>query len=162
MLTERFQINDSRRLSSEFLEAKRNEINGLKSRGTWRAVHVDAVPKNANIIGGRFVCEIKNFGTEKAKAKARYIGQGFGDEMKSFIVHNSPHLRQSSLKVLVSMAAVMKYRIASLDFIQAYLQSLYSISRKIYVKPKLEDLELLEVGPDMLLELLKPLYGICD
>eukprot|EP00171_Calliarthron_tuberculosum_P004827 IDg4827t1 len=34
------------------------------------ACHVNDVPKNANIIGGRFVCEIKNFGTDNAKAKA--------------------------------------------------------------------------------------------
>eukprot|EP00171_Calliarthron_tuberculosum_P023427 IDg23427t1 len=60
------------------------------------------------------------------------------------------------------MAAVMKYRIASLDIVQAYLQSSYKLSQKIYVKPKLEDLEILEIGPDIYLELLKPLYGICD
>lgn len=71
MITERFQINDGRKLSPEFQNAKRTEISGLKSRGTWRAVHIREVPRNANIIGGRFVCEIKNFGTDKEKSKAR-------------------------------------------------------------------------------------------
>eukprot|EP00171_Calliarthron_tuberculosum_P023435 IDg23435t1 len=103
-LTEIDNIFDQ--IITEFIKAKKSEIQGLKSRGTWKAVHASKVPKDANVIGGRFVCEVKNFGTPKAKAKA------------------------SSVKILVSMAAVMTYRIACLDFVQAYLQSSYGLSRQ--------------------------------
>lgn len=45
---------------------------------------------------------------------------------------------------------------------QAYLQSKCELSRHIYIQPKPQGLQLFDLKPDELLELVKPLYGICE
>eukprot|EP00171_Calliarthron_tuberculosum_P000912 IDg912t1 len=94
--------------------------------------------------------------------KVRYIGQGFKDNLKPFLVHNNPTMGQSSNKLIVSTSVILRYRLALHDIIRAYLQSKKKFSRLIYLKPRSEDLKYFVMAPDEVMELLEPLYGICD
>lgn len=132
-VTEWLDQKDLRTQSKVFVEAKKSEIEGLASSQTWSYVKERDLPAGSNIIGGRFVCNIKNVGTIDEGAKIRLIAQGFNDTRKDFIVHNNHTIRQSSIKLIVSTAAVLNLRIASLDFIQAYHRSKEKFGRKIYV-----------------------------
>ena len=61
LITEVIYHNEPRYRSPKAEQAKK-EISNLVRRVTWEIVSKDEVPDNANIIGGRFVMEIK---TEK-------------------------------------------------------------------------------------------------
>lgn len=62
-ITEILQLGNPRLKSSEVLEARRKEIRGLISKNAFRAVPIESLQKNANILSGRFVDAIKNPGT---------------------------------------------------------------------------------------------------
>ncbi len=130
-LTEGIEKEDPRSMSSALKAARKAEFNGLRARKTWSVVKIDSIPLDANIICGRFVNILKNVGRHEETAKARYVGQGFKDQMKPFLVHNNPTLRQSSTKIIVSVAAVKGFRISLLDVTQAYLQAKDKFSREI-------------------------------
>jgi hypothetical protein len=51
----------------------------------------------------------------------------------------------------------MGFDVISADVIQAYLQSACDLKRKVFVKPNCIDLD-----PDELLQIMKPLYGLAD
>ena len=161
-LTEILKPGDQREFSKAFAEAKQHEINGLMERGTFETVSSDELEKDANILGGRFVCTIKNKGSDKEKAKARYVAQGHRDKEKPYIVHNITTLRQSSVKIVVSTSAVMNFRIFSHDVTQAYLQSDEGLSREIYLRPRKEDLKFFGIHDGQLLQLIRAFYGVTD
>lgn len=102
---------------------------------------------------------IKEFGTENESPKARYVVQGHRGREKAFLVHSTMTMRERSLRLIISFAAVKTYRIFSHGVKQAYLQSDEELSRKIYVKPKQQDLEFFDINEDDALDLRKPLYG---
>ena len=127
-------------------------------RGTWKLVLRDEVPKDANVMGGRFVLAIKDADTDKPTYKARFVVQGHRDRDKDLLVHTSSALRQNSLKILVSIAAMFGFPIWTHDVSQAYLQSGSQLLRDVYVKPTKE----FELTPNVLFKLLRPLYGLPD
>ena len=123
---------------------------------------MDRIPRDANVLSGRFVYTLKNAGHENEQPKARYIAQGHKDREKPFILLIVPTLRQSSTKLLISTVAVLGFRILSHDVRQAYRQSKDKMTRVFYLRPKEEDRDLFGLCPNEVLEILKPLYGVCD
>lgn len=94
--------------------------------------------------------------------KARYVAQGFNDDLKHEIVHNVTSLKPSSVRIILSTASNLRFRVFCHDMVQVYLQSLSPLSRKVYIKPKKENYNILGIKHDELLLLRKPLYGMCD
>ena len=131
--------------TERFREAKFSEVQGLQDRNTWTVMDRRDLAKDANILGGRFVLTLKDFGTHNEKPKARYVVQSHKDKDKEFLVHNATNLRQRSIRIIVSFAAVKGYRIFSHDVRQAYLQSEEELTREIYVAPKKKDLEFFQI-----------------
>lgn len=162
LFTEVLKPEDPRGSSPSFQAAKSSEIEGLKARGVWKIVQKCDVPAGANVLGGRFVLALKNCGTLEEKPKARYIAQGHRDKDKPYMVHDTATLRSSSVRLLLSIAAVKGFRVFSHDVNQAYVQSKDKLTRQVFIMPRKEDRDLLGITDDEILELILPLYGICD
>lgn len=94
-----------------FEAAKEKEIKGLIDRGTWKVVSTHDLPRDANIMGGRFVLAIKNEGTKDELYKARFVVQGYRDKMKTSLVHDSATSRQVSTRILVALAAIFGFKL---------------------------------------------------
>lgn len=148
--------------SSQFQEAKRKEIQGLISRQSWNVVERADLHPKSNILGGRFVLTLKNTDTPNEKPKARYVAQGHRDKEKFHLVHDITTLRQSSIRLIMSLATIKQFDIFSHDVTQAYLQSEDALSREVYILPHKRDLKYFSIGEHQALKLLKPLYGTCD
>ena len=156
LLTEVVSPKDPR--ASQFADAKRKEIQGLIDRGTWKVVLKDELPDDANILKGRFVLAIKDGGTDKEIWKARYVVQGYKDHLKQSLVHDATTAGNYSVRMLVGLASLFGFRLYSTDVTKAYLQSAESLMRDVYIQPSKE----FELGPNQMLKLLKPLYGLAD
>ena len=161
-VTEILEPSDKRNYSVKLNDAKKLETKGLAELNTWTVVDELSIPSSANSIGARFANLIKNVGTPTQMSKARYVVQGYNYKMKPFFVHNSPTLRQTSSKIIVSCASLLGFRICLLVINQAYLQSKDKLSRDVFIRPKRKDRKFLNIGPAKLLHLSKPLYGMCD
>ena len=163
MMTEVLSPADSRGRSGDFDEAIANELRGLTERGVYEIVCKEEVPPGANILGGRFVLAIKEKGTEDEKYKAHFVVQGHTDTEKNILVHNTTTLKQSSVRMLVAIAAIFGFKLWSQDVSQAYLQSAEKLMREVYLKPNRRDAEKhFHLNEKQLLRLLKPLYGLAD
>ena len=150
--------NDPRKDSPEFKEAIRKEIDDLIKRGTWKVVCRSEVPDDANILGGRFVLAIKNPDTDEVIYKARFVVQGHKDKDKDLLIHDSPTISVSSIRILIAIAGIFGFRIWSTYIIQAYLQSSSPLLRDIYTEATKE----LCLDKEKLLKLLRPLYGLAE
>jgi hypothetical protein len=132
-ITEIIKPGDPR--TEKFDEAKREEIQGLIDRGTWRVVAKEEVSDNANILEGRFVLAIKDEGTDKEVWKERFVVQGYRDHLKTSLVHVTATSRQHSSRVLVGLAAIFGFNLFSTDATQAYLQSAEKLLRDVFSRP---------------------------
>lgn len=137
-------------------------MDGLVSRGTMKFVKRSAHPRGASVLGGRLVYTFKHVGSPKEQPKARYAAQGHQDRDKYFLVHNLSTLRQRSTKVVVPTRALRGFRLLSHDVAHSYLQSMEQMTREVYLQPRAEDRAYFRTGADERLQLLRPLYGICD
>lgn len=156
LLTEVIEPQDER--TSLFGPAKEKEISGLIERKTWKVVDKSSLPREPNILGSRFVLAIKDEGTKRETWKARLIVQGYSDRLKNSLVHDIPNVRPRSLRLTLSLSAILKFRIFSSDVSQAYLQSDEPLDRDFYIRPTPD----FNLPPNKLLKLVKPLYGIAE
>ena len=150
------QPGDPRGDSLHFQEAKRKEMEGSLKRGTWKLILRDEVTQDANVMDGRFALAIKDADNDKPTYKARFVVQGHRDQDKDILVHISSALRQNIENTRFGCSYV--WFSWSHDVSQAYLQSGSQLLRNVYVKPTKE----LELTPNVLLKLLRPLYGLLD
>lgn len=154
--------SDPRAKEDDFVEVKKREVSGLQKRNLWSIVKACTVGKNSNILGGRFILKLKNYETPNEMAKVRFVAQGFDDRDKPFMVHDTSTLRSTSIRLIRSTAAIRNLRILSHNVTQAYLQSNHKLTRKIHIRFKKQHLKTFGLNEDDLLELNKPLYGLCD
>jgi Reverse transcriptase (RNA-dependent DNA polymerase) len=138
-----------------FDDAKRAGLLSLIDRGTFRLLVKDDPVDKPNVVPSRFVPAIK---TKDGKdvLKARFVLGGHRDRDKNKLVHSTT-FKQSSVRLALASVAIMGFDVISADVIQAYLQSARDLKRKVFVKPSCIDLD-----PDELLQIMKPLYGLAD
>lgn len=111
--------SDPRSMDEDFTEAINSEVDGLLKKGIWRKVRKVDVPDDAIILGGRFIMSLKNYSAPTEAAIARYVAQGHNDPDKEVIVHDTVILRISSIRVILSIAAILSLRLFSHDVTQA-------------------------------------------
>ena len=87
------------------------EVEGLLERGVFERVKKKDVPPNANILTTRMVLAVKDIGTANEKYKARVAAHGHKDSDKDNRVHNSPTILPVSLRILLTSAAIKRFRI---------------------------------------------------
>lgn len=158
LITEILRPRDARINMPGFVEAKKRELDGLIQKDTWEIVMKDEVPDDANILGARFVLALKYTEKESPVFKARFVVQGHRDREKAALLHESTNMRQTSIKVLTAISAVFGFHIWSTDVSQAYLQSGMKLLRDVYIRPTKD----FHLPPNVLLKLLRPLYGLPD
>ena len=158
-LTEILQSDDPRTRSAEMSEAKRREIKGLLDRGTFKIILREDIPTDGNVLPGRFVLAVKSTEDEEVKFKARYVIGGHRDKLKGFMVHTSQTLQPSSVRLLLALAELHGFSTWTSDVTQAYLQSAVPLMRDVFIKDPVPEFEL---NPNQSLQLLRPLYGLCE
>jgi Reverse transcriptase (RNA-dependent DNA polymerase) len=73
------------------------------------------------------------------------------------MVHTAVPLHQESVRTILALAAVLGFNVWTTDIAQAHLQRAEKLHKKIFSSPPLMDL-----GPDELLQLSRPLYGLSE
>lgn len=161
-LTEAVPPNDPRVATAWFQANARKDAVGLHERGAFRVVKEKEGFHGADVIRGQFVYTLKNVRTREKEHKARFVAQGQNEKDNPFVVHNLATLWQRSMRMLVSIAAVLGFRIFADEITQAYLQSQGAFGRVEYVRPRPADRHLFGLADAELLLLLLPLFGVCD
>jgi hypothetical protein len=110
------------------------EIQGLMDRGTFDIVVRNKLPVDSNIMGSRIVLALKNYKTSEECVNARLVIQGCGDRHGSSIVTDASTVSHFSVRVLLSISVLMKWKVWSKDARQALLQSEANISRNVYAR----------------------------
>lgn len=136
----------------EFLfdEAKKKEILGLIEQETFKiTLWEEPDQKNKpNILLSRFVLTIKhNDGADVFKA--RFVIGGHRKREKESMVHQSYNLKQSCIKILLPLTAILGFDIWGLDGKQAYIESGFKLKRKVFIKPNI-----LQLNHDELIQIL--------
>lgn len=78
------------------------------------------------------------------------------------MIHDVMTLRPTSIRLILSLAAICGLRLFSHEVNQMYLQSREPFSREVYLRPKAKNRHLFGVSADKILNLKKSLYGMCD
>ena len=139
--------------------AKKKEIRNLLKRKTFKIILKEDILPYGNVLPGRFVLAIKSSITGEVVFKARYVIGGHRDKLKHMMVHSSTTMQPSSVRLLLALARIFGFDVWTSDVTQAYLQSILPLSREIFIKNAAPEFEL---DPDQCLQLLKPLYGLCE
>lgn len=139
-----------------FSKPHRDELNRLLKNGTFKPIHAFNVPKSSRILNARFVDEIKKAGKGLRK-KSRFVAQNYADGGASYIPTKAPTVQRYSPRTALSVAASDP----DLDpflrvIIQAYIQSLSKLERRIFIRAPKE----MDLPEGYVLEVVKPLYGI--
>jgi Reverse transcriptase (RNA-dependent DNA polymerase) len=137
-------------------KAIHEELSVLKATGTWELV--DA-PKGVNIVGSKWVFRAKKDAAGiVVRYKARLVAQGFSqvpgiDYFDTF----APVARLSSIRAVLSIAAVNDYEIHQIDIKGAYLNGILTSDETIFMKQPPG----YRVGsPEQVCRLRKTLYGL--
>ncbi len=113
--------------------AFRKELEKWRKREAFTAVEENSVSMDANVIGSHAIYRRKLDGS----AKARIVPWGHMDKDKDFIRGDAPSISFEVFRLLLSIAAEMKWEIGQMDIEAAFLQAL-GFNRVIYVRPPRE------------------------
>jgi len=147
----------------QFVESRLKEMNGLFENTVFKFINIDQVPEGARIFNSRFVDEVKNQGTEDAFEKSRLVIQAYNDFEKETVLTQAPTIQRSSWRIILSLAPsllLMGMQMFLRDITQAYIQSLTRLQREFYSRPPAEVKKELGLGDDIVMMVMKPLYGV--
>ena len=125
--------------------------------GVYEVVDEREVPKGANVIGSHVAYKLKVNEDGSLKLKARICPHGNRDSEKEGIRKDSAAVQWPVIRLLLSLSALMGFRIGTIDISAAYLQS-GPITRLIFVRPPQEHCR----KRGTLWKLLKLPYGIAE
>ena len=140
--------------STQWRQAAQEEIDAHTRNHTWKLVNK---PKDVKPIKGKWVFTVKTNPDGKPRFKARFVAKGFSQrEGIDFDETFSSVLAHTSLRTILSLAAIHGWKIYQKDFTTAYLNAplsvpIYMFQPAGFIKP----------GEDQKVCLLeKALYGL--
>lgn len=141
---------------THFHHPKSLEISGRKRLNVWKIFAHSVVPKDGNVLSGSFLA-LNDNGDVDEKAKPRYIMQVGRYIDKPFMVQGTATLPMSSVRTVLSVAAVKIFRVSPHDRNKIYFQRRENLSRKMYIFPKMEGIGIIGISEDDIMKLLRPL-----
>ncbi|KAM2974416.1 hypothetical protein FF1_000710 [Malus domestica] len=131
------------------------EFNALKAQGTWELV---SPPHNRMVIRSKWVYKIKkNSDGSVARYKARLVAQGFSQEQGlDYSETFSPIVRHTTVRMILSLAAVRKWELRQLDIKNAFLHG--ELQEEVYMKQPQGFVD--QNNPNYVCKLVKSLYGL--
>ena len=115
--------------------AYRDEV--LKFLKTVREVPIHEVPKNSSTITSHVIYKVKENDDGSFKMKARIAPHGNKDKEKLMLKTDSSQCPPTGMGILLSIAAMMQWPLAKIDFTSAFLQT-GEAKRDGYVVPPRE------------------------
>ncbi|CAI7924846.1 unnamed protein product [Closterium sp. NIES-54] len=131
------------------------ELKALEDRNTWKVVPI-SVARNKTILTGKWVFRVKTKADGTIdKFKARWVVRGFEQEHgRDFTETFAPVSRHTSLRIILTIAAMKKKKLRHIDVANAFLYA--PVDAEIFVElPHSSHGE-----PNQVCQLLKSLYGI--
>ncbi|CAL9026180.1 unnamed protein product [Prunus brigantina] len=141
--------------SPVWIKAMQEELDALHMQGTWILV---PKPCHKNVVGSKWVYRIKrNSDGTVSRHKARLVAQGFSQEPGlDFSETFSPVVRHTTVRLILSIAAMNKWSLRQLDVKNAFLHG--DLEEEVFMRqpPGFED----SAHPEFVCQLKKSLYGL--
>ncbi|KAI0998094.1 hypothetical protein K3495_g10097 [Podosphaera aphanis] len=147
-----------------FEASTKQEIEGLMESGVFKFKHYDESMIGKRIFNSRMVNTIKGKTTLAPFEKSRLVVQAFKDKDKHMILTQSPTVQRASIRLILALSIpfIRKFNhvVFLRDISQAYTLSKTSLTREILCRPAPEIVRALNLEPEIIMQILKPLYGI--
>ncbi|KAI5317586.1 hypothetical protein L3X38_037293 [Prunus dulcis] len=117
--------------SPQWKQAMQEEIDALHMQCTWSLV---PNPGDKNIVGSKWIYKIKrNSDGSIARHKAWLVAQGFSQEQGlDFSETFSPVVRHTTVRLILSLAAMNKWQLRQLDVKNAFLHG--NLEEEVFMK----------------------------
>ena len=127
-------------------------------RGAYQPISIREEPRNSNIISSHHFFQVKRDSeASKLKLKCQLVSHGNRDADKQSLRSDSSTAQFSCIRVLLFLAVLSQFDLASLDIAAAYLQA-GTLKRDIYMRPPRGWATYI----DEMWKLLKPAYGLVE
>jgi Reverse transcriptase (RNA-dependent DNA polymerase)/gag-polypeptide of LTR copia-type/GAG-pre-integrase domain len=134
----------------DWMRSIHEEYNSHQENHTWDLVSIDEVPKEHNILDGKWVFRLKSDGRKKARWVARGFQQKYGiDYHETF----AAVARNTSYRIILALSALLGLEVFQFDIKTAFLNG--SLEEVIYMEQP-HGFE----RPGYVCRLLKSLYGL--
>lgn len=132
--TEVLRKGDPPRINKdEMVAAKKNEVQVLLERETFKVAAKTEIPPDANVLPARFVLDVKIDDGHKVY-NARIVNGEHSGFIKNLIVHSSHNIQPATIRLMLFMAAARDFETWTADVRQAYLQSDEPILPPVLIK----------------------------
>jgi len=137
-------------------KSKRKERDNYKE--AIQITHRRDIPRNSNVISSHYFFVVKHDGESgKLKLKCRIVPHGNRDKEKDDIRSDSQTAQFPVIRSVLSISALFKLKLATLDISKAYMQS-GDLSREIYMRPP----DAFMTNRGELWKIIKPAYGLVE
>jgi Reverse transcriptase (RNA-dependent DNA polymerase) len=118
--------------AAEWKKAMNEELKSIKENQTWELTDL---PPGRTAVGSKWVFRIKRDESGKISLfKARVVAQGFSQKYGvDYVEVFAPVVRNSTVRMLLSVAGVKKFTVRQYDVKTAFLNG--SLEEEIYMKP---------------------------
>ena len=127
--------------SSQFVVSRQKEVLELIEKEIFQLTDFSEIPMGIRIFNSRFVDEIKHQSIEKKLKKSRLMMQAYNNFNKMSVLTQSSIIQRVNQRVILCFIAMFKNNFIKLylrDVTQAYVQSLFSLNQKFYIRSSSE------------------------
>ena len=145
----------------EFQKAMQKEVEALEKWGTWQGVLRSTIPEDAKVVPLTWAFWIKrkpNGEFDKFKARLVVRGDLQNDERETF----APVVKWSTIRTVLAFALKNKLKTRQVDFDNAFVQAELSDEESIFCTLPMGCAHATHRNRDVVLKLLKSLYGMKD